>query len=207
MLANIRAEPRDAPPLSNEDQEILQHLVQRHRLNSSQALAVRQVLDELCISALTGGAGTEKSKTLVACIKAVLWQQGLIVPQNPHLANLGTINTSIRVGFPEGNTPPRACVLVTAPTKAQVDTLLSRVHDECYNDVVFRNRVLGNHPTPWLRLRAQRATAPPRLASFDWLKVQETLGNTPGCKATLTCALSSCRVVFATAGMVANRHK
>ena len=28
-----------------------------------------------------------------------------------------------------------------------------------------------------------------------------------GCKATLTCALNSCHVLFATAGMVANRHK
>ena len=37
--------------------------------------------------------------------------------------------------------------------------------------------------------------------------MQETLGNTPGCKATLTCALNSYRVMFATAGMVANRHK
>ena len=58
-----------------------------------------------------------------------------------------------------------------------------------------------------VRLRAQRATAPLGLASFDQVKVQEALGNTPRCKATLTCALNSCRVVFATAGMLANRHK
>ena len=31
--------------------------------------------------------------------------------------------------------------------------------------------------------------------------------RTPGCKATLKCALNSCRVPFATAGMVASRHK
>ena len=37
--------------------------------------------------------------------------------------------------------------------------------------------------------------------------MQETLGRTPGCKATLKCALNSCRVLFATVGMVANRHK
>ena len=37
--------------------------------------------------------------------------------------------------------------------------------------------------------------------------MQETLGCTPGCKATLKCALNSCRLLFATAGMVANRHK
>ena len=36
--------------------------------------------------------------------------------------------------------------------------------------------------------------------------MQETLGRTPRCKATLKCALNSCRVLFATAGMVANRH-
>ena len=120
---------------------------------------------------------------------------------------LGTINMGKRVGGPWGNNPPRACVLVTAPTEAQVDNLLSRVHQECYNDVVFRDAVLGDHPAPWLRLRAQRATAPRGLTSFDLLKVQETLGNTPGCKATHTCALNSCRVVFATCGMVANRHK
>ena len=78
---------------------------------------------------------------------------------------------------------------------------------EFYKDSVFREKVLGNHPAPWLRLRAQRATSPPGLASFDQLKVQETLGHTPGCKATLKCALNSCRVLLATAGMVANRHK
>ena len=37
--------------------------------------------------------------------------------------------------------------------------------------------------------------------------MQETLGRTPGCKATLKCAFKSCRVLFATVGMVANRHK
>ena len=53
LLANIRAKPRDTPPLSNEDQDILKHLAKRHALNPSQALAVRQVLDESCITALT----------------------------------------------------------------------------------------------------------------------------------------------------------
>ena len=207
MLANIRAEPRDTPPLSNEDQEMLKHLVQRHGLNHSQALAVRQVLDESCITALTGGVGTGKSETLVACIKAVLWQQGLLFAQTSDPSNLGTVNMGKKVGGPKGDTPSHASVLVTAPTNAQDDNLLSRVHKECYNDTVFRDRVLGDHPVPWLRLRALRATAPPGLASFDQLKVQETLGNTPGCKATLTYALNYCRVLFPTAGMVANRHK
>ena len=78
-----------------------------------------------------------------------------------------------------GGVPPRTCVLVSAPTNAQVDNLLSRVHDECYNDTVFRDRALGDHPAPFLRPRGQRATAAPGLASFDQLKVHETLGNTP----------------------------
>ena len=168
---------------------------------------MRQVLDESCITALTGGAGTGKSETMVACIKAVLWQQGLVVAQNPDPADMGTFNMGRKVGGLEEDTLPRACVLVTAPTNAEVDMLLARVHEECYKDTVFRENVLGNHPAPWLRLRAQRAIAPPGLASFDQLKVQETLGNTPGCKATLKCALNSCRVLFATARMVANGHK
>ena len=207
LLANMRAEPRDTPPLSTEDQDILKHLVKQHGLNPSQALAVRQVLDESCITAWTGGAGTGKSETLVACIKAVLWQQGLLVAQNPEPADRSTWNMGRKVGGPESDTQPRACVLVTAPTNAQVDMLLARVHEECYKDSVFREKVLGEHPAPWLRLRAQRATAPTGLAPFDQEEVQKTLGKTPGCKPTLKCALNSCRVLFATAGMVANRHK
>ena len=188
-------------------QDILKHLVKQHGLNPSQALAVRQVLDESCITALTGGAGTGKSETLVACIKAVLWQQGLLVAQNPEPADRSTWNMGRKVGGPESHTQPRACVLVTAPTNAQVDMLLARVHEECYKDSVFREKVLGEHPAPWLRLRAQRATAPTGLAPFDQEEVQKTLGKTPGCKPTLKCALNSCRVLFATARMVANRHK
>ena len=88
-------------------------------------------------------------------------------------------------------------MLLTAPTNAQVNMLLTRVHQECYSDTVFRQRVLGKNPAPWLRLRAQRATAPTGPASFDQHKVLETSGNTPGCKATLKCALNSCRVLFA----------
>ena len=72
---------------------------------------------------------------------------------------------------------------------------------------MFHEKVVGNHRAPWLALRAQRATAPPELASFDQLMVQETSGNTAGCKATLKCGLNSCCVLFATAGLVANRHK
>ena len=144
---------------------------------------------------------------MVACIKAVLWQQGLLVAQNPDPADMRTVNMGRKMGGPEEDTAPRACVSVTAPTNAQVDMLLTRVHEECYKDTVFLERVMGDHPAPWLRLSAQRATAPPGLVSFDHHKVQETLGNTSGCKATLKCAVNSCRVLLATAGMVANRHK
>ena len=168
---------------------------------------MRRVLDESCITPLTGGVGTGKSETLVACIKAVQWQQGLPVAKNPDPADVGALNMGRKVGGPETDTQPRACVLVTAPTHAQVDMLLARVHEECYKDSVFREKVLGDHLAPWLRLRAQRATAPPGLAPFDQEEVQKTLGRTPGCKATLKCALNSCRVLFATAGTVANRHK
>ena len=193
--------------MSNEDQDILKHLVKQHALNPSRALAVRQVLDESCITSLTRGAGIGKSKTMVACIKAVPWQQGLLVAQNPDPADVGTFNMGRKVGGPEEDTQPRACVLVTAPRNAQVDMLLARVHEECYTDSVFPEKVLGEHPAPWLRLRSQRATAPPGPAPFDQLKVQETLGRTPGCKATLKFALNSYRVLFASAGMLANRHK
>ena len=102
-------------------------------------------MDESCITALIGGAETGKSETLVACINAVLWQQGLIFAQNPNAANLGTINTGKTMGGPQGDTPRRACVLVSAPTNTQVDNLLSHVHDECYHVAVFRDRVLGDH--------------------------------------------------------------
>ena len=207
LLANIRAKPRGLPPLSNQDQDIFHDVIKHHCLNPSQALAVPQVLDESCITASTGGAGTGKSETLVACIKAVLWQQGYIVAQNPYPAHPGTISQGKRVRGPEGDNRPRLCVLLTTPTNAQVDNLLSRVHEKSYVDRVFRAHVIGDHPAPWLRLRAQRAAAPPGLRSYDQEKVQETLGDTLGCRPTLACALNSCRVVFATAGMVANRHR
>ena len=102
---------------------------------------------------------------------------------------------------------PLSCVLVTTPTNAHVDNLLSQVHDECYAQPVVREMVLGDHPASRLRLRAQQAAAIPALQSLDQNKGQETVGNTPGWKPTMTCALISRRVVFATARMVANRHR
>ena len=90
--------------------------------------------------ALDGGAGTGKLEAMVACIKAVLWQQGYIVAQNPDSAHLSTINQGRRVGGLEGDNAPRSCLMVTAPTNAQVDNLLSRVHEEYYADPVSRDR-------------------------------------------------------------------
>ena len=70
--------------LQTSDTDTLEHLIERHGLNPAQALAVRNVLDgSITISGLTEGAGAGKSETLVACIKAVIWQQGYQKPQNP----------------------------------------------------------------------------------------------------------------------------
>ena len=206
MLANIRAEPTDRRPLFNQDQGILHYLIKCHYPNPSQALAVRHVLDKSCITALTRGAGKGKSETLVACIKAVLWQQGYIVAQNPDVAYFSAIILGRRVGGCQGHKPPRSCVLVTAHTNAQVDNLLSWVHEESSADLVFRAAVIGDHLAPWLRPYAQRATATARLRSHDHKKVQETLGDTSGCRPTLACAVNSCCEVFATSGIVVNRH-
>ena len=107
-------------------------------------------------------------ETLAACIKAVLWQQGYVVAQTSDPVNRGTINQGKRVSGPEGDNPPRSCVLVTASTGAKAHNLLQRVHEECYSDDMFRYQVLADHLAPWLRLRAQRAAAAPQLRSFEW---------------------------------------
>ena len=88
-------EPHLAASLPAEDQQILWHIVAHHNLNPSQALAVRHCLDEgAIVSCMTGGAGTGKSETLVACIKAVMLQQGLFDPcirnpKKPHSIHTG----------------------------------------------------------------------------------------------------------------------
>ena len=92
LLANIRAESRDPPPLSNQDRETSRCVIEHQCPNPSQALAVRRVLDESCITTLSGGAGTGKSETLVACIKAVLRRKGYIVAQDPDPADPSTVN-------------------------------------------------------------------------------------------------------------------
>ena len=60
---------------------------------------------------------------------------------------------------------------------------------------------------PWMRPRAARGRTPPGLQPYNQTKVQETLANHPDCNGTLQCALNSCRVLFAIAGMVATRRK
>ena len=60
----------------------------------------------------------------MACIKAVMWQQGYFDPCIPNPKAPDSIHTGRKVG---GGHPPRACILVTAPTNAQVDNLMLRV--------------------------------------------------------------------------------
>ena len=143
----------------------------------------------------------------MAYIKAVLWRQGYIVDQNPDRATLGHISLGKRVGGQEGDNPPCACLLVTTPNNTQADNLLQRVHEENYANEVFCEQGLGDHPAPWLRLRAQRAAGPPQHRSFHQDKLQDTLGRTRGCKCTIGLALNRCRVLFPAAGTVANHHR
>ena len=85
LLNATRQEAQLAASLPAEDQQILHQLVEHHNLNPSQALAIRQCPDEgAIVSCMTGGAGTGKSETLVACIKAVMWQQGCFDPCIPN---------------------------------------------------------------------------------------------------------------------------
>ena len=109
-------------------------------------------------------------------------------------------------GAPTDN-PPRACILVTAPTNKHVDNLMLRVIQSAEQDLVFSEAVLKDHPVPWMRLRAARGRTPPGLEPYNQTTVQETLANHRDCTGTLQCALNSCRVLFATAGMVATRRK
>ena len=208
VLHDMRKPLPTPEPLHHRGHTILSHLVQWHRLNPAQALSVRQVLDgNITTSALTGGAGTGKSKTLVACIKVVLMQQGMFDLVNPSPSHPDTIHVGKHVGGLPSDTAPRSCLLVTAPTNAQVDNLLERLQKEAETDQRFQLTVLGDHPCPWLRSRARRAVTPPHLARWNQEQVQETLAGVPGCKATLRCCLNNCRVLFATAGMVATRRK
>ena len=184
--------------------------MEHHNLNPSQALAVRQCLDEgVVVSSMTGGAGTGKSETMVACIKAVMWQQGYLdqcipIPKAPDSIHTGRKGGG---GAAPTNKPPWACILVTAATNAQVDNLMLRVIHSAEQDLVFSEAVLKDHPVPWMRLRAARGRTPRVLEPYNQTTVQETLANHPDCNGTLQCALNSSRVLFATAGMVATRRK
>ena len=61
LLNATRQEPHLAASLPAEDPQILRHFVTHHNLNPSQALTVRQCLDEgAIVSSMTGGAGTRK---------------------------------------------------------------------------------------------------------------------------------------------------
>ena len=108
-------------------------------------------------------------------------------------------------GAPTDN-PPRACILVTAPINAQVDNLMTRVMQSAQQDSTFSEEVVKDHPVPWMRLQAARGRTPPDLQPYNQPAVQETLANHPECNGTFACALLSCRVLFATAGMVATRR-
>ena len=208
LLNATRQEPRLSNSLPAEDQHILRHPVEHHNLNPSQALAVRQCLDEgAVVSSMIGGAVTGKSETLVACIKAVMWQQGYFDPCIPNAKASDSIHTGRKGGGAPTDKPPRACILVTAPTNAQVDNLMLRVIQSAEQDLVFSEAVLKDHPVPWMRLRAARGRTPRGLEPYNQTTVQETLANHPDCNGTLQCALDSCRLLFATAGMVATRRK
>ena len=82
-----------------------------------------------------------------------------------------------------------------------------RVIQSADQDLVFSKAVLQDHPVPWMRLRAARGRTPPGLEPYNQATAQETLADHPDCNGTLQCALNSCRVLFATAGMVATRRK
>ena len=82
-----------------------------------------------------------------------------------------------------------------------------RVIQSAKQDLVFSKAVLKDHPVPWMRFRAARGRTPPGLEPYNQTTVQETLANHPDCNGTLQCALNSCRVLIATAGMVARRRK
>ena len=120
MLNATRQEPRLSNSLPAEDQQILRHLVEHHNLNPSQALAVRQCLDEgAVVSSMTGGAGTGKSETLVACIKAVMWQQGYFDPCIPNPKAPDSIHTGRKGGGGGGTNrqPPSGMHLGHLPNK------------------------------------------------------------------------------------------
>ena len=89
-----------------------------HNLNPSQALAVRQCLDEgAIVSSMTDGAGTGKSETLVPCIKAVMLQQGFFDPCIPNHRAPASIHTGKKGGGGTQRPPPSGVHLGHRPNK------------------------------------------------------------------------------------------
>ena len=103
--------------------------------------------------------------------------------------------------------PPRACILVNAPTNAQIDNLMRRVFQSAEQHPTFSDDILKDHPVPWMRPHAARGQTPTDLRAYNQQAVQETLANRPVCNGKFACALNSCRVVFATTSMVATRRR
>ena len=109
-------------------------------------------------------------------------------------------------GAPDDH-PSLACILVTAPTNAQVDNLMRRVIQSAEQDPTFSDEVLKDLPAPWMRLPASRGQTSLDWRAYNQRAVLETLASHPECNGKFACALKSCRVVFAAAGMVATRRR
>ena len=107
LLNATLQEPHVAASLPAEDQLILPHLVSLHNPKPSPALGVWQCLDDgSVVSSMTGGAGTGKSVTLVACIKALMWQWGHLDPCIPDPKKLGAVHTGRKDGGWDRMTTP-----------------------------------------------------------------------------------------------------
>ena len=118
LLNAPRQEPHLAASLPAEDPQILRHLVAHHNVNPSQALAVRQCLDEgAIVSSMTGAAGTGKAETLVACSKAVMLQQGHFDSCIPNSKKPDSIHTGKKGGRGTRRPPPSGMHISHRPDK------------------------------------------------------------------------------------------
>ena len=84
---------------------------------------------------------------------------------------------------------------------------MRRVIQLAEQDPTFSDEVLKDHHAPSMRLRAASGQTPPDLQAYNQAAVQQTLASHPWCNGKFACALNSCRVLFATAGMVATRQR
>ena len=112
ILKAFRDAPFEPRPLSEEDCKILKHLIIVHELNPQQAHAVRLVLDGAPILPVSGNAGSGKTQTTIACIKALIMLQGYRKAGKP---NTGWSNTVDPILQPQNDCDPRAAILVTCP--------------------------------------------------------------------------------------------